>query len=155
LIDSAIVARPPPDKPDAAKTSCVHTAAQTIGALRNAAPGQYIYQPTLIATDGFYERYGLDRELVEFGECRPDLLMITSGEDGANKVTVLDLKATDEEKLSYKIQATLYTLILQHVLIDHVIPDLTTTRQGGDWLYQHEFPVLFDLLSVTPPTKPS
>jgi len=36
----------------------------------------------LIATDGFYERYAIDRELVEFGECRPDLLMITSGEDG-------------------------------------------------------------------------
>ena len=46
------------------------------------APGQYIYQSTLIATDSFYERYGLDGELVEFGECNPDLLMITSGEDG-------------------------------------------------------------------------
>jgi hypothetical protein len=46
LIGSAVIAHPPPDNPGAAKTSCVHTALQTIEALRNAAPGQYIYQPT-------------------------------------------------------------------------------------------------------------
>lgn len=29
------------------------------------------YQPTLIAADGLYERYGLDRELVGLTDCRP------------------------------------------------------------------------------------
>jgi hypothetical protein len=80
----------------------VHSVASTIETLRHATPGQYFYQPTLIAIDGFYDRYALDRELIEFGECRPDLLMITAGDDGAKRVTVLDLKATDESKLSHK-----------------------------------------------------
>lgn len=153
LVDSAVIAPPPPDNPAAPRTDRVHSVAQTIEALRHAAPGQYIYQPTLIATDGFYDKYDLDRELIEFGECRPDLLMITAGEDGTKQVTVLDLKATDESKLSHKIQSTLYTVILEHALADHGITDLATTRQGGVWLYQHEEPELFDLSSVRPPLE--
>lgn len=84
-------------------TGRIHTVAQTIDALRHAAPGQFIYQPTLLAADSFYESYGLDRDLVGFGECRPDLLMITAPtdrdghpQDGPLEVRVLDLKATDE-----------------------------------------------------------
>jgi DNA replication ATP-dependent helicase Dna2 len=153
LSDSAVIAPPPPDNPAAPKTDRVHSVASTIEALRHAAPGQYIYQPTLIATDGFYDRYDLDRELIEFGECRPDLLMITAGDDGAKQVTVLDLKATDESKLSHKIQSTLYTLILEHALADHGVADLATTREGGVWLYQHTEPELFDLSSVRPPLE--
>ncbi|MEX2553392.1 MAG: hypothetical protein WD627_10395, partial [Actinomycetota bacterium] len=153
LIDSAVIGAAPLENPDAAKTSCIHTATQTIEALRNAVPGQYIYQPTLIATNSFYARYGLDRELVEFGECRPDLLMIAEGEDGTNEVTVLDLKATDESKLSHKIQSTLYTLILRHVLSDHGIAGLTTTRRGGVWLYRQQSPEMFDLSGVRPPLE--
>jgi len=76
LSDSAVIAPPPPENPAAPKTDRVHSVASTIEALRHAASGQYIYQPTLIATEGFYDRYDLDRELIEFGECRPDLLMI-------------------------------------------------------------------------------
>lgn len=153
LVDSAVIGAAPVENPRAAKTSCIHSVAETIEALRTAVPGQYIYQPTLIATASFYARYGLDRNLVEFGECRPDLLMITAGEDGANEVTVLDLKATDESKLSHKIQSTLYTLILEHVLADHGIAGLTTTRRGGVWLYRQDFPEMFDLSGVRPPLE--
>ncbi|MCA1840749.1 MAG: hypothetical protein ABR507_06695 [Actinomycetota bacterium] len=81
--------------------------------------------------------------------------MITAGPDGTGplEVTVLDLKASDEAKLSHRIQATLYTLILQSVLDDLGIDHVTTTRQGGVWLYKKDEPELFDLSSVRPPLE--
>ncbi|MEO7803423.1 MAG: AAA domain-containing protein [Actinomycetota bacterium] len=142
------------DEPEPAITKRVHTVGQTIDALRNAAAGQFIYQPTLAAPERFYQRYGLDPELVGFSDCRPDLLMITPPkQDGPLEVTVLDLKATDEAKLSHRIQATLYTLILQSVIDDLGIDHLTTTREGGVWLYQKDDPELFDLSGVRPPLE--
>ncbi|HVF12254.1 MAG TPA: hypothetical protein VNA87_04130 [Actinomycetota bacterium] len=79
--------------------------------------------------------------------------MITGGETGPLEVTVLDLKATDEAKLSHRIQATLYTLILQSVLDEVGLDHIVTTRQGGVWLYKKDEPELFDLSGVRPPLE--
>lgn len=141
------------DEAEPTVTSRVHTVAQTIDALKNATAGQFIYQPTLASADSFYERYGLDRDLLGFADCRPDLLMITGDETGPLEVTVLDLKATDEAKLSHRIQATLYTLILQSVLDEVGLDHIVTTRKGGVWLYKKDEPELFDLSGVRPPLE--
>lgn len=151
---SAILAPLPPDQPDGPKTNRVHTVAQTIEALREAAAGQFIYQPTLVAPTGFYERYDLDAELVGFTECRPDLLMVRPvPDDGGLEVVVLDLKATDEAKLSHRIQTTLYTMILEEVMAAQGIEHLQVSRQGGVWLYHTDEPELFDLAAVRPPLE--
>lgn len=150
---AALVAQPPPGNPKAAKTECVHTVGATTAALVAAQPGQYIYQPTLVPTPGFYAAYGLDPGLVEFTECRPDLLKVEASPDGGRTVTVLDLKATDEAKLSHRIQAALYSLILKHALADSAITDLEVARRGGIWLYGQGEAELFDLVQVLPPLE--
>jgi DNA replication ATP-dependent helicase Dna2 len=153
LGDDAVVADPPPDKPNAPKTDRTHSVAATLEALRNARAGQYIYQPTLVPTAGFYAAYGLDPDLVGFSECRPDLLMVEAGPAGLLRLTVLDLKATDEAKLSHRIQAVLYSLILEHVLADNGIDGVEVAGKGGIWLYEHDKPELFDLVQVRPPLE--
>ncbi|MGH2772313.1 MAG: hypothetical protein ACRDIU_04155, partial [Actinomycetota bacterium] len=163
LTAGAVVADPPADKPDQPVTERTHTPDQTLEALWQAKPGQYIYQPTLVATDSFYERYGLDRDLIEFTECRPDLLMIrevspvstagpSKGESrkagatgGQLEIVVIDAKATDEQRLAHRIQATLYSLILEHILIDHGLGHLKVSREGGVWLHKQPQPELFGL----------
>lgn len=152
--DSFVLAPAPDGQPAPRLRDRRHSVAQTIDALRSAEAGQYIYQPTLTAAPSFYADYGLDTDLVGFHDCHPDLLMITGGPQTGSplEVRVIDLKATDESKLSHRIQATLYTLILRSVLEAENI-DLTTTRQGGVWLYRKDAPELFDLSGVRPPLE--
>jgi DNA replication ATP-dependent helicase Dna2 len=156
LGDAAIIADPPAGNPKTPKTQCSHGVAATLDLLRAVEPGQYIYQPTIAPSAGFYAAYGLDPALVEFTECRPDLLKIEAGKNGQRRMTVLDLKATDEAKLSHRIQAALYTLILEHVLADSGLDGeggLQVASQGGIWLYQQDEPELFDLVQVRPPLE--
>ena len=83
--------------------------------LKGLRPGEYIYQPTLATPPGFYARYGLDPAVVEVTDCRPDLIACVPSDDGP-VLRVIDVKASPGLKLSHRIQATLYTLILGHVL---------------------------------------
>lgn len=149
----AVIASPPDGNPNAAKTACVHSVDATLDALKNAVPGQYIYQPTIAPTPGFYVRYGVDTDLLAFTDCRPDLLKIDGTDDGSVEITVLDLKATDETKLAHRIQATLYSLILESLLEDHGIDGLRISGKGGVWLYKKDAPDLFDLVQVRPPLE--
>ena len=133
LGDAVVMAEAPAGNPGALPTERVHSVAGTLAALRNARAGQYLYQPTLLPTAGFSAAYGLDPDLVEFSECRPDLLMVEAGAAGRLRLTVLDLKATDEAKLSHRIQAVLYSLILRHALVDNGLSGLDVADRGGIW----------------------
>lgn len=123
----------------------------TIAALRRATAGTAIYQPSLHTPPSFYDQYGLDPQLVTFGDFRPDLLLVDDWGEGL-ELRVIDLKATDELKLSHRIQVGIYTLLIGHVLEHEQLP-LRRSRNGGVWLYQSPEPEWFPLSSIVPPIE--
>ena len=127
-------------------------AAETRRLLAGLEPGQSIYQPTLITPPGFYSRYGLDSAVVQMTECRPDLISCEDSPDGP-VLRVVDVKASPGLKLSHRIQAALYTLILQHVLADWCRGDIRVDDNAGIWLAQAEGPELFDTRAIRPPLE--
>jgi DNA replication ATP-dependent helicase Dna2 len=119
----------------------------TIGA------GEYIYQPELGVPTSFYERYDLDSSLVHWPICRPDLIETVEGEGGQLHLRVIDIKASPGVKLSHRIQATVYSLILESLLGDWRAADRTVAPDAGIWLAQHSEPEYFDLRMLRPPIE--
>jgi hypothetical protein len=145
LGDRAVVPTGPGDV-----TERRHTAAATLDLLADASAGDAIYQPTLRAPASFCAAYGLDPDLVEFVDCHPDLLLVDETDDGL-EVRVVDAKATDEMKLSHRIQTTLYTLLLRHVLAEAGHDEgLRASREGGIWLAGRDEPEWFGLAAIAP-----
>src|SRR5262249_30614838 len=66
---------------------------------------------------------------------------------------VIDVKASPGLKLSHRIQATLYTLILRHILDDWGLDRLRVDEEAGIWLAQAEAPERFDTRSICPPLE--
>jgi hypothetical protein len=124
---------------------------KTLSALRNLVPGESIYQPTLVVPPAFYERHGVDPDLIEFRECYPDLVMCVDGDHGP-ELRVIDVKASNWMKLSHRIQVGVYTLILGEVLRQEGIPT-HIARAGGVWLYGVPEPEWFNLANVIPPLE--
>lgn len=107
--------------------------------MESLAPGEYIYQPTLEVPPGFYDRYGLDRSLIEFRACRPDLIL------AADALRIIDVKASEALKATHRVQIALYALILREILAatgSRWSVDLAT---AGVWLYERGEPRWFDL----------
>ncbi|MFC2177498.1 hypothetical protein ACFLRH_03685, partial [Actinomycetota bacterium] len=123
--------------------------ADTVAALDVLAAGESIYQPTLHVPDRFYSRFGLDRNLIEFRDCYPDLLMALDGPVG-RAVGVIDIKASNMMKLSHRIQVGVYTLILEEILAEEGI-GASISRMGGVWLYGQPEPEWFNLANIIPP----
>jgi hypothetical protein len=96
----------------------VHDVPATLSALRGMEDGRYLYQPTLEAADRFYKRFGLDRELIRFSRCRPDLVLCRPDDNGKRIFKVIDVKASGDVKPSYKIQVATYASILKSVLAE-------------------------------------
>jgi hypothetical protein len=130
----------------------VLSAAETRRLLTGLEPGQSIYQPTLITPAGFYDYYGLDSSVVQMTECRPDLISCEDSPDGP-VLRVVDIKASPGLKLSHRIQAALYTIILQHVLADWCRGDLRVDDSAGIWLAKADAPELFDTRAIRPPLE--
>lgn len=150
-LPDAVTGGPESDQPsDRAHRYLTHE--QTLRALRDAEPGTAIYQPTLRAPRTLYEAYGLDPDLVAFGDARPDLLMVTDGDAGP-EIRVVDLKASDWMKLAHRIQVGIYTLMLRHVLAAEGIDHLQPSRLGGVWLYRAREPEWFALSAIIPPLE--
>jgi hypothetical protein len=127
-------------------------AAETRRLLTAIEPGQAIYQPTLITPPGFYDYYRLDSSIVQMTECRPDLIACEDSPDGP-VLRVVDIKASPGLKLSHRIQAALYTIILQHVLADWCRGDLRLDDRAGIWLAKADAPELFDTRTIRPPLE--
>jgi len=122
-------------------------------AVQRLEPGQLIYQPTLVPSPAFYARYGIDRAFVAFTDTRPDLIEAFTDADGRLRLRVIDVKASPRSKLSHRIQAALYTLILRDLLLDWGIGDRAISDDGGVWLVNADEPETFDLRGILPPLE--
>ncbi len=130
----------------------IHSADATRRLIAALEPGESIYQPTLITPPGFYEQYGLDSSIVQMADCRPDLITCDDSPEGP-VLRVVDIKASPGLKLSHRIQATLYSLILRHVLADWCRGDLRVDDHAAIWLAQADAPALFDTRAIRPPLE--
>ncbi len=124
--------------------------ADTVQMLRTVQAGEWIYQPTLRAPDIFYERYGIDPELVQFSDCRPDLLQVTEDEFGRRTVHVVDVKRGGSMKPRFQIQVLLYALLLRDVVLDADIDLAVDVQMGGVWLGGADASESFDVSQVHP-----
>jgi hypothetical protein len=138
--------------PDAPVRERVLSAEETKSLLTGIEPGEWIYQPTLVTPTGFYDRYGIDPGVVQVTDCRPDLIECFE-EDGRRLLRVTDVKASTGVKLSHRIQSTMYSLILDHVLEDWEASDQGVATTGGVWLSQTPEPEHFDIRSMRPPLE--
>jgi hypothetical protein len=116
-------------------------------------PGETIYQPVLEVPAGFYERYGHDPALISWSACRPDLIEAIEAPDGVIELRVIDIKASPGVKLSHRIQATLYSLILVSLLSDWGVSDRRAASEAGVWLAQQAAPEYSELRGLTPPIE--
>jgi hypothetical protein len=127
-----------------------HTVGATLEALARLRPGEALYQPTLQAPPSFYERYGIDPDLVGITDCHPDLVVAEpdgQDADSAFELRVVDAKATEMMKLSHRIQVGLYSLLLDHAVTDAGL-DARVARTGGVWLYEQPEPEWFELARI-------
>ncbi len=139
-------------KPGTPLKDRIHSAAATRRLLLTLEPGESIYQPTLGTPPGFYEQYGLDSSVVQMTDCRPDLIACDDSPEGP-VLRVVDVKASPGLKLSHRIQATLYAIILRHVLADWCRGDLQVDDSAAIWPAQADEPVLFDTRAIRPPLE--
>lgn len=128
------------------------TLEQTRAALAKLSPGQFLYQPTFQSPPSFYERYGLDPGLVVVPECRPDLITCVEHE-GRWLLEVVDVKASPGVKLSHRIQATLYTLLLRELLLEWQLDDHEISAHAGIWLWQEPQYERFEVRGMQPPLE--
>ncbi len=139
-------------KPDTRLKDRVWGASETRRILTNLKPGESIYQPTLITPPSFYARYGIDNAVVEMTDCRPDLIVCEDSEDGP-VLRIVNIKASPGLKLSHRIQAALYTLILRHVMEDWGKVRVWVDDSAGIWLAEADESERFDTRSIRPPLE--
>lgn len=137
---------------DCALADRFHDVDATLALLRNAAVGDWIYQPTLEVPGLLYEQFGLTDERITFSKCRPDLLAIVEDpKTGGRLLRVIDLKRGERLKAHYAIQISVYALILKHVIGSHGIDNLRVDLDlGAIWLGHHEEPTLCDISAMMP-----
>jgi hypothetical protein len=125
--------------------------AQTVRHLRREPAGRFLYQPTLVPPRVFYERYGIDPELVVLSDNHPDLVEVLADGDGGRLLRVIDVKRGDALKLTHRVQILLYALELQAILDAEGI---TTARvdldHGAVWLGKQPEPEVFALGAFRP-----
>jgi hypothetical protein len=102
--------------------------------LTSIEPGESVYQPELAVPPRFYERYGLDPDVVHWPPCRPDLVEADATPNGETVLRVIDIKASPGVKLSHRIQATVYSLVLECLLEEWGVRVVRMVRalQNGD-----------------------
>ena len=124
--------------------------AATLRHLRREPAGRFLYQPTLAPPPDFYERLGIDPNLVVVSENHPDLLAILPGEDGRRMVRIIDLKRGEALKLTHRVQILFYALELQALLDAEGIDARVDLEQGAVWLGKQPEPEGFNLGDFRP-----
>jgi len=150
LEDSAHVAEAPDRTPISERIFDQVRARELITTIE---PGEYVFQAELSVPDGFYRRYALDPEIVRWSPCRPDLIQCIERDDQSLELRVIDMKASPGVKLSHRIQATIYSLILDALVADWDLTDRTVSDKSGIWLAKHNRPEIFELRSIRPPIE--
>lgn len=151
LGDRAEVA--PPAEPDQPFRDRVLSAEESREVLGDLTPGRFAYQPTLTTPPGFYEEYGIDPAIVSVTDSRPDLIECYEDDEGILRLRVIDVKASPGVKLSHRIQATMYTLLIDHVLQDWGFEDRHVSPEGGIWLANTDDFEKFDIRAMRPPLE--
>jgi len=124
---------------------------QTLELLRSARPGSMIYQPTLHLPPAFYQRYGIDSQLVTISDNHPDLIAVLTGEDGRRQLRLTDLKRGESLELTHRVQVLLYALELDTVLRQEGVEDARVDLEtGAVWLGSHPAPTEFVLGELRP-----
>lgn len=114
---------------------------QTFTTLQSIEIGQWIFQSTFYAPQSFYEQYNIDKNLIQFRDCYPDL--ITKTIEG--RLRIVDAKASASIQIKHKIQVAIYVLLLEHILQDQNIDATVDMDTGGIWLGGDEEYTTFDL----------
>ncbi len=151
LASIAEIAPASPDRPRTELRERAHTIEGTAQLLRGLPPGQAIYQGTMRAPAAFYRRYALDPTVVDLTDCRPDLIEIREDTDG-RCLRVTDLKVSRGLRLSHKIQAALYSVLLRDVVADLGL-DATVDLEPAIWLVNEPAPTPFDIRAILPPLE--
>jgi len=116
----------------------------TVDALRDAEPGRFLYQGSLRAPSSFYDRFGIDPDVVAFSDNHPDLIAV--GEvQGKRTFRIIDIKRSDTAKAVHRIQILLYAWELEEVLRDQGIDATVEVNTGGVWLGNAIEPLALDL----------
>ena len=114
---------------------------ESFGLIPSLSPGDAIYQTTIPVSVHFLKGYGLDPDMHRFSPCRPDLIRV----DEEGRLSVIDIKASEDLSVSHRVQATLYALILDHALDLLGISVPVDLSRAGIWLYGKDEPEYFDL----------
>jgi len=147
----AEVAPPSAERPNAQPRERAHSIDATARLLRDLQPGKAIYQGTLRPPPAFYRRYGLDPAIVSLSDCRPDLIEVMQG--GAGRLLrVTDLKVSRGLRLSHRIQAALYSLLLRDV-VEELALHAQVDLQPAIWLVNEPAPSPFDIRAILPPLE--
>lgn len=126
-----------------------HDVPATVKLLATTGPGRFIYQPTLQTPASLYRLFGIDPKLVEFGESRPDLIEVRQV-DKRRRLVVHDLKASEQLKLTHRIQVSLYALQLDANLREAGIDADAELAEGGVWLADQTTSSSFELAMTRP-----
>lgn len=123
---------------------------ESLERLRQAQPGQFLYQLTLRAPPSLYSEFNLDPKLVEIVDNRPDLVEVASDGAGGRRFRVIDMKRGASVRLPYRIQVLFYALELEHILRVHRVSGSVDLDTGAAWLGGSPEPEDFDLRVIRP-----
>ncbi|MDA1049608.1 MAG: UvrD-helicase domain-containing protein [Planctomycetota bacterium] len=123
----------------------------TLELLRTAPVGTFIYQPTLRLPLAFYERYGIDPQVVVLSDNHPDLIAVRDDGEGRRVLRVMDVKRGESMQLTHRVQVLLYALELEAILWAESLEDPRVDMQQGEvWLGSQLSPTEFDLAELRP-----
>lgn len=124
--------------------------ASTLQRLQDEPAGRFIYQATLQPSRRFYQAFHLSEALVQFGDCRPDLIEVRDGPAG-RLLRVIDIKRGEALQLIHRVQVLLYALTLDAALAEAGISDARADLEtGAVWLGGQPEPQPFDMTSLRP-----
>ncbi|MAA79563.1 MAG: hypothetical protein CL916_09910 [Deltaproteobacteria bacterium] len=118
----------------------------TLIALDSIEEDKWIFQSTFSVPQSFYDQYHIDKTVVRFSDCFPDLITNT----GINKLRIVDAKASAKIQLKHKIQVAIYALMLEHILTANNIDAEVDMAVGGVWLGGETDYTAFNLSSILP-----
>ena len=135
---------------DGALADRVWSVEESVGLLRRARHGEFLYQLTLRATASLYDALDIDPEQIEITDNRPDLVQVTADGAGKRRFRVIDVKRGSAVRLPYRIQVLFYAIELDHVLRAAGIDGRVDLETGAAWLGGAPEPEEFDLGVVRP-----
>ncbi len=123
----------------------------TLQLIHEAPSGTFIYQPTLRLPLAFYERHGIDPQVVVISDNHPDLIAVRDDGNGGRVLRVMDVKRGEALHLTHRVQVLLYALELEAILWAQSIDGVQVDMQRGEvWLGSQTAPSEFDLSDLRP-----